>query len=405
MNNLADLEFKQSEKTLLEEKIRAAVAQSGLDGIIALDPGNFTYLTRGVVMPFAGQDITLPSLVLCGAQETADCIVCPVELNDLAGPQGWTGGLVTYSINDGQPPAGLAGAAAQAVSEAKLDNGTKLGFDSEFIPAAVFQALQTALPQVEFCDAGPLLKELREVKTEGERRMIEIAARIAERALVSALNHCEGNVLDSLNYYLWEFGERIRVHVGEFGGSMAGHLSVMQGEKARYPYALLEPSERFKPGSFVRSEWTSHNYGYWASSGRTTFVGPANADSESRYKDNLQLKKVAVNQLKPGVTAAQVFSAVEDESVRTGIPFRRESGAGHGIGTSEMESPYLDGFDQTVLREGMVIVIAIYTYGDQGELICSRDIYEITSDGCRLMSWYKSYEDLYCMYGSTARHG
>ncbi len=400
MNRLADLEFTAAERAEVGKKIRAAVENNSLDGIIAVDAGNFTYLSRGTVLPYNGQGITLPSLVCAGSSDADDFIVCPPEMTGVLSDQQWPGKTGVYSINDAVPPLGLVGKTAEFLKGKK-----KIGFDPEMIPADLFAKLRETMPDVSFVDAGATLKNLREVKTPGEIRMIEVACRLAERGLISALNHAEGNVHDPLNYYLWEFGERIRVHVGEFGGSMTGHLSVQQGAKAGRLFAKPELHEPFRSGSFLRAEWTSQNYGYWADSCRTIFIGAPGPEALQAYRDNAALKEAAVAALKPGVSAADVFTAVATASDTLGIPFRAESGIGHGVGTAEMEGPYLDDTDHTVLEAGMVLAVGVYTYGPAGELICSRDTYEITGSGNRLLSWYKSYDHLYSMYGSSARHG
>lgn len=400
MNRLADLEFTAAERAEVGKKIRSAIEKNSLDGIIAVDSGNFTYLSRGTVLPYNGLGITLPSLVFAGREASGDFIVCPPEMTGVLNDQQWPGRTGVYTINDGAPPAGLVRKTAEL-----LQGKRKIGFDPEMVSADLFAKLREALPDVGFIDAGAMLKELREVKTPGEIRMIEIACRLAERGLISALNHAEGNVHDPLNYYLWEFGERIRVHVGEFGGSMTGHLSVQQGAKAGRLFAKPDLHEPFRSGSFLRAEWTSQNYGYWADSCRTIFVGEPGTEALQAYRDNTALKEAAVLALKPSVSAADVFTAAETASDTLGIPFRAEAGIGHGVGTDEMEGPYLDDTDHTVLEAGMVLAVGVYTYGPAGELICSRDTYEITGSGNRLLSWYKSYDHLYSMYGSSARHG
>lgn len=53
----------------------------------------------------------------------------------------------------------------------------------------------------------------------------------------------------------------------------------------------------------------------------------------------------------------------------------------------------------------MVIVLAVYTYGPNKEMICSKDTYLITDKNPRLLSWYKNYDKLYTLVGTTARHG
>ena len=47
----------------------------------------------------------------------------------------------------------------------------------------------------------------------------------------------------------------------------------------------------------------------------------------------------------------------------------------------------------------MVIALDIYTYGPRQELVHSKDIYAITEEGNRKLSWYKTWDKLYHVYG------
>ena len=87
------------------------------------------------------------------------------------------------------------------------------------------------------------------------------------------------------------------------------------------------------------------------------------------------------------------------------IPFWQDIDLGHGVGTSEREAPYLAPYDDTKLSPGMVIALGIYTYGPNEELICNKDVYLVTGGEPKLLNWYKNWDDLYVLYGTSARHG
>ena len=241
------------------------------------------------------------------------------------------------------------------------------------------------------------------VKTDAEIRLLEEACRHSDRAFISAINHSEGNVHDPLNYDLWEFAERIRVHVGEFGGSGTGNVTVMQGDDLGQLYN--PPNGLFIPGSFLRAEVTNHHRGYWSSACRTLFVGYPSLDQEKTYQDYSVLKKAAESVLKPGITCDKVFSVVSDTASLHGIEFLKEAGVGHGVGVDEREAPFLTQKDTTTLQKGMVLVLAIYMLSKEGQWVCSKDTYTITKDGYRLLSWYKNWDKLYALVGNSARHG
>lgn len=395
--------FSISDRQEIDAKISAAIQDQHLEAVVALNADHFTYAT-GVVLPFA-QQFPEPRTAVVFFRNVArkPVILCPVEWVQLCEQQGWGGSLVSYSAQDGSFARGLLAGLLKLLPVLGLESG-QVGLDREGTAVLFVEELQKSLPDVEWVSFDLSWQELRMIKTTGEVRMIEEAARQADRALVSALNHSEGCVHDSVSYSMWEFTERIRVHVGEFGGSATGHVASMQGSDMQVYYRA--PHGNIRVETPIRAEVTNHHYGYWADTARTLFVGPLCADFDQAYRDNIFLKNVAKASLRPGAVCSQVFEAVAKCAREHGIPLWTEAGIGHGVGVSEREAPYLAPQDNTVLQPGMVLTLAVYTYGPQGELICSKDTYLITPEGQRLLSWYRDWDSsIYQLVGNTARHG
>jgi Xaa-Pro aminopeptidase len=216
------------------------------------------------------------------------------------------------------------------------------------------------------------------------------------------MHHSEG-MGDAVSYALAEMSERLRVHIGESGGSAAGHLAVLQGLDAQQIY--LPPRGRLVPGNLVRVDISNEYRGYWSVGGRTLVVGEPTKAQLRSYEDLLLLNAAAVGMLRPGVAAHHVFDAVCARADREQIPFWREIGVGHGLGTAEREAPFLNATDPTPLAEGMVVALDIYGYGPQRELVHSVDTHVIEADGCRRQSWYRSWDRLNRLAGASARHG
>ena len=402
MSDIGKLSLSALEKKELADRIQKALQRSEFSAILVAGPSNFTYLTAGIVLPFADQNSTYGTAILITADGEKDAIICPPDLRQIVQDQGWKKKLLTYAPDDGPPIDGIASAAAGILK--KLGSGAlRIAVDYSHTSHALLEKLKKATPGIKWGDCDPLLRKLRMIKTPAEVRLLETAVRTADRAYVAALNHTESSVHDGLGYLLWEFSERVRVHVGEFGGSGIGNLMTVQDSGLFY--GLPEKHERFRLGALSRCEWTSHHIGYWANSGRTLVVDEPDAAQKQSYADNMSLKETAVRAVRAGVESRSVFDAVGAAARQRGIRFWQKAGVGHGVGTSEREAPFLGADDDTVLDTGMVVVIAVYTLGPKDELICSKDTYEITEKGSRLLSWYKSYDDLYKLIGSTARHG
>jgi Xaa-Pro dipeptidase len=393
--------FTPSERAVLDQKIYQSISQSSLNGLITLGPGNFTYLT-GALLPFAESQSGRYFAALFTTIPGKSCIILPPDWALAIKEQGWLSKIRTYSLNEGRPQSAFLQVLFEEIKALDLQKGN-IGIELQSTPHSIIASLTEGMPEIQLTSADDLLRELRLVKTDVEIKLLETAVREADRAFVSALNHMEGNVSDPLNYDLWEFTERVRVHVGEFGGSGTGNLLTLQGTEAQIYYR--PPQGVFIQGNLVRTEVTNHYFGYWANAGRTFVVGEPSTSQLDAYQKNIFLKTTAENLLKPGVQACEIFDSVKKIAQKEHIPFWETAGAGHGVGTCERESPYLTADDSTVLQAGMVVVLAIYTFGPEKELIVSKDTFVITDSGSRRLSWYRNWDKIYTVYGDTARHG
>jgi Xaa-Pro aminopeptidase len=386
----------------IEGRVRAAIREKDCGALVSFQPDNIAYIS-GLVLPFPGQYmVPRAAAILPADASSVPVVVLPLDWVQLPVQQNLNCKVVCYTAHSGLPPQGVMSALAAAVSAMVIER-RKIGLDMGLCAQALLDTLFQRLPVVQWVDVTASLANLRRIKTEPEVQMLEEAVRQADRAMVSALNHSEGCVLDTTSYSLWEFTERIRVHIGEFGGSAAGHLTTLQG--ADMQIYSRAPRGNFVRGNLVRAEATSNHRGYWADMARTLYVGPADRESQQAYQDNLLLKNAVLKSIQPGTACNEVFQAAVRASQELGVEFWKEAGVGHGIGLAEREAPYLCPDDSTILEPGMVIVLAVYTYGPHREWVCSKDTYQVTGAGARLLSWYRNWDRLYCLMGNTARHG
>jgi Xaa-Pro aminopeptidase len=380
-------------------RLQRALGESGMDVLIIFGDDNFTYVT-GAALPFAPEIPDRRAAVVQHA-DGESVIICPLDWAEAIQQQGWSGRIDVYSESNASAHDALARSLVHTLEALGFGRG-RAGVDMARIPLSIQQQLRQALPQLELVPADEQLSGLRMIKLESEVALLETAALHSEKGTVSALNHTEGTI-DAISYAVWEFTERVRVHVGEFGGCVTGHVAAMQGKDAGLYF--VPPHGVLREGNLVRLEVTNMYAGYWSNAARTVVVGEPTAAQLQAYRDNIHLKAAAVAMLKPGVPCSEVYAAVQRRSDEQGVWFWREAGVGHGVGTSEREAPYLDSSDATPLAPGMVVMVGVYTRGPEGELIVSKDTFAIQPDSPRLLSWYRNWDRLYAITGSTARHG
>jgi Xaa-Pro aminopeptidase len=380
----------------------AALRAAGFDAFLAVGSADIVYLS-GVMFPYLDQQMVHPVALFQDLRHGRRAILCTPDLAGIPAACGWEGEVLVHELGEPTPEAALVRACAGVLAGA--GGIARVGIDGSHMPVSMHRALAAALPDLAFASGSAALAALRAVKTPAEVRVLEATARIGDRGVISALNHAEGAAMDALSFPMWEFGERLRVHVGEFEGSGMGNLSILQGERARKLYSQTGTRETFRPGELLRLEYSCHNHGYWITGSRTVHNDLAGPEARAAYADNLRLRAVALDLLRPGVRACDIHAAVAEAAGRLGIAFVASGDIGCGVGTAEREAPFLAPHDSTPLQAGMVLTLGVYTLGPGGEMICNRDIYAITEAAPRLLSWYKDWDRLYCLHGTSARHG
>jgi len=382
----------------LKQKIETAVAESEYDAVLAMGVDNFNYLTR-TVLPFAEY---YPSRIAATLipKEGTPVIVVPQDWSQALLDQGWAGEVLVYDENQGYETGAFVKAMEELVVSMGLDKNS-IGIDTARVSKGLMDSLSGKLPNVTWEPADPMLRDLRIIKTKGEIDFIERACKQADRGIVYALMHLEG-VVENPGYTIAEITERIRVHVNENGASGVGLLNSAFGSDGQIYYT---PQKGWvKEGELFRMDVSANYMGYWTNVGRMGVTGKPTPEQENAYKENLKLKATALEMLKPGVACNEVYAHVVRAAEKQAVGFWKEPGIGHGVGASHHEPPYLNLSCSTELKEGMVIALDIYTYGPRQELVHSKDVYLITEEGNRKLSWYKTWNKLYSVYGIRATH-
>jgi len=382
----------------LEQKIKTGLEGSECDAVIAFGVDNFNYLTR-TVLPFAEHYPTRRAAVVL-PKGAASAVICPYDWSQAVKDQGWKGEIVAYDENKAVGVEAMVKSLEELLVSLGLDS-KRLGIDGSRVTKALMDRLNTGFPNAEWQPVDPLLNDMRITKTPGEIELIERACKQADRGMVYALMHLEG-AAENPGYTIAEFTERIRVHVFENGASGVGLLNTAFGTDGQMYYT---PQRGWvKSGELFRMDVSAHYMGYWTNLGRMGVTGTPTAEQEKAYNENMRLKAAAHEMLKPGVAANEVYAHVARAAEKQAIGFWKEAGIGHGVGVSHYEPPYLNLSSSMELKPGMVIALDIQTYGPRQELIHKKDVYEITEEGNRKLSWYRSWDELYAVTGFRATH-
>ncbi|MFN2128853.1 MAG: M24 family metallopeptidase [Anaerolineales bacterium] len=369
-----------------------------VEAIIATTPENVTYLTDYWSLTHRLIKSTQNYAVITQKQDTPPFIITSVGDMDLAADQEncWTENFLTYGAFyvECPPQASLSSTeeryrrllasskpkkdAGTALSECLADIGVtsgRIAIDECNVTPIAYNGLRKDFPNIEFIPGYHLLREIRLIKTHSEVNRLERAAEIIESGIKNAVAAIREGVTEN---EIWQtlFKKVIEqdalplwpcVGVGTRGG-----LS-----------NVISASHPVKNGDLVRFDVGCVYQYYNSDCARTAVMGEA-IEKVKMYHHALRtgLEK-ALEIVRPGVRASEIFSEAVNGVRDAGIPHYRRHHVGHGIGIEPYEPPILTETSQDILEEGMVVNLETpyYEMGLGG--IQLEDTILVTADGYR----------------------
>lgn len=314
------------------EKLLRAVRQAGASALLVTNYTNVTYLTG-----FTGDD----SYLLLG-RDLAVVISDPRYTTQLAEECPGLDCVIRA------PGTAMVPAVARQVQAAKLK---KLAVEADSISLALYSALGSALPKVEWYPAAGLVERLREVKDAGEIAEIREAVRFAERAfdvLRATLrpSRTEKEVADDLEHQLRLLGAN--------GSSFPPIVAV--GARAALPHAR-PTQQRIDAAPFVLIDWGASGRLYKSDLTRVLTTAKIPPKIERIYRVVLTAQEQAIAAIRPGVLAADVDKMARGIIADAGFGRYFGHGLGHGIGLDIHEGPRLAQGQERPLAAGMVVTV------------------------------------------------
>jgi Xaa-Pro aminopeptidase len=339
-------------------RVRAALAERELDGLLVSHIANLRYLTG-----FSGSsgwlllDDDRATVVTDGRYETQ-------AQQELPGDAGFE----LLVLRD-RPLAGLAERAAHEFA------GRRLGFEGNHVAVGELERLRGKEEAVDWRSVLGLVEEVRAQKDEGEIALIRKAAEIAAVALADTLplvqpGTREIEVAAELEY-------RMRLHGAE---RAAFETIVASGERSALPHAAT--SERLiGEGDLLLIDFGARWRGYCSDLTRTFVVGEADARQRETHDLVLAAHEAACSTLRAGVLASEVDAAARQIFDAEGLEERFPHSSGHGLGLEVHEGPRLGRRSEEPLRPGMVVTVEPGLYFPEWGGIRIEDDLVVTAEG------------------------
>lgn len=236
----------------------------------------------------------------------------------------------------------------QTITERGLDHGA-IGLDEGGITPADFGYLKEHLPKANLLTAANVFREIRMVKTIEEIQRLREAVEITENAMLAAVAIAREGVTER---------EMAREFESMLARNDAAPLLTCIGfsDHAAHPNVL--PSDRkLKSGDIVRFDIGCRYRHYCSDIARTFVFGEATAKHKRYYSALVEGEEKALDSIKAGSKANEVFDAAVGAVRKAGIENYARHHCGHGVGLEPYDMPPISGDSKTLLQEGMVLCI------------------------------------------------
>lgn len=243
-----------------------------------------------------------------------------------------------------------------------------------------FNLLTSRNTGATFVDAGPIFRELRLIKSEGELAYLRKACQVMDQAIEGMRERLHVGMMGNLAMQI------LREEVAKAGGRPLWELG------SHFPDLFREDGggdKQLNPGEYFTFDFGAMYGAYQGDYGRTWIIGEPSDGQVKDFDTAVRVVTSAVEACAPGVRIADVVQASTNEIARAEGRFYdtlTQSGAiGHGVGINMAEAPGISPLSEEVLRPGMVIALEPFILSDYGWINLEQMV-AITEDGYELLS-------------------
>ncbi len=349
-------------------RLSTGMKSQRLDAIVATMPENVTYASGFWAM---SQWIRRgPQAYVLTPLDGEGAVIASSGLIDLvADPEVWVKDIARFGkfVIDRTPEVSLdaqdsrivelmagdevsdaVGALVQAIKARGLQKA-RIGVDEIGILPQYWDRLVEALPEATIVRAADIFRYARAIKTSDEIARLRRSAEIADLSIQAAL--------DVARVGATEMDLARAFHcktIVEGGMPVLGCIGV----GARSAMTNVQPSERvLAQGDVIRFDVGGRYKHYRADIARNAVLGEPSQKLKKYHRAICVGLDRAIEMIKPGVRASDVFEACVETVRREGLPHYQRSHVGHGIGLDGYDAPNIAPSNSEVFEEGMVICV------------------------------------------------
>ncbi len=270
-----------------------------------------------------------------------------------------------------------------------INGSSSLAVEEDSISLAQHEKLSAQLKSIAIvCGASKILRDMREIKTDDELKMIENAQEITDKAFAEILSYITPERTELEIALELEFSMR---KMGAEG--VAFNTIAVSGSSSALPHGV--PQNRKLQKGFLTMDFGARLGGYCSDMTRTVVIGRADSEMKKVYSTVLCAQAAALEAIHEGMLCRDADKTARDIITAAGYGQCFGHSLGHGVGLFIHEAPSLSSRarDNCVLRRGNVVTVepGIYIEGKYGCRI--EDMIAIDNDG-NIRNFTKSTKEL-----------
>jgi len=324
--------------------------RTGLDAAAGMSLENFRYLT--------GSSLEIQRYI----KERLGAVVWPregdptvmVRSGEMSRVQeeSWIKDVRPYQEFEGGPMPVLA----EILREKGLANG-RVGIEKYYLLTQYYEELRSLLPRCTFVDCGPLIDEVRMIKTPQEIEILRNAFVNTEKAIHIAYEMAQpGDTTRTIATWMAHA-------LLNFGAETVPFIVLASGTRSAHTHPMPDES-RLQRGETVRVDIGGLFTGYFSDLARMAVVGQPSPKQMDTYRRVIDAHYKIRDKLRPGTTFAEVFDYGMSLMERTHIRHVSHH-LGHSIGTTLHEQPFIEAHEKRELEPNMVLCVEP-TYLEEG---------------------------------------
>ncbi|MBW7959561.1 MAG: aminopeptidase P family protein [Candidatus Promineofilum sp.] len=373
------------------DKARQLMEQRGIDALLLTEKPNVIYFSGLRTIGWASKHRPM-GVVVPRDKDKPVINVIPENLYEVSYHSSWVDEISAYGgwrRTDVAPDpltaflnACRTACGDKGVLGIELGYGTRVGMTQED-----FKGLEAKLKGYELVDAGPLLWDLRMIKSPLEIDALRKACDATTKAFERGFSAMRPGMTER------QLAGIIMAELALQTDEMPGFLMVRSGPM-KYGMVNVEPFEKtLNPGDIVVTDVGANYKYYWSDFMRMACIGEPSADQKRIFAGELAAQQAGVDVIKPGIKLHEIFDACYETLINYGLKEHVPGleRVGHGVGLDMHEPPSIAKGSEVIVQPNMVLTVEPIFWDQPNHTIGNfalEDVVLVTETGHEVLSTF-----------------